>query len=98
MSETPHDIPDASAMNLSKLGTGGIIMTNICNAARKLNRLLVAHVEEVETEKTQLESNEFELNILLLQADCHHHLQNVCISALNKQLSTYLNELLSADL
>ena len=73
-------------------------MTDTCNASRKLNRLLIAHVEEVATEKAQTESNKAESNILVLQTHCHHHLQNVWISALNKRLSTYLNDLLAAAL
>jgi len=30
--------------------------------------------------------------------DCHHHLRNVWIGAMNKRLSTYLNEILASDL
>lgn len=34
-------------------------------------------------------------SIVVLRADCHHHLQNVWIGALNKRLSQHLNEMLA---
>ena len=35
-----NDIPDSTNLNLSKLGDGGAIMTDTCNAANKINRKL----------------------------------------------------------
>ena len=32
-----NDIPDSTNLNLSKLGDGGAIMTDTCNAAKKIN-------------------------------------------------------------
>ena len=36
--------------------------------------------------------------INVLTQDCHHHLQNVWIGAVNKRMSLYLNEVLASDL
>ena len=36
--------------------------------------------------------------IMVLQTDCHHHLHNVWIGAVSKQLSKYLDDMLACDL
>ena len=36
--------------------------------------------------------------VTVLRQDCHHHMHNVWIGAVTKQLSSHLNEILSCDL
>ncbi len=52
----------------------------------------------VEEKIQQNGENPEELTIMVLTQDCHHHLQNVWIEAVNKRLSSYLNEVLASDL
>ena len=40
----PHDIPDPSEMDISKLGGGGAVTSDNCNGAMKVKRLLKAEV------------------------------------------------------
>ena len=37
-------IPDPDIINIDKLGDGGTITTNTCNAAQKVRRLLVEYI------------------------------------------------------
>ena len=89
-----HDIPSGSDIHLSKLQFG-LITTDTCNLARLLSRLLADEVKSaVEQKKGNLDGS----NVIVLTQDCHHHLRNVWIEAVNKRLSSYLNELLASDL
>ena len=40
-----HDIPPASELSLAKLGDGGIVSTDTCNAAQRVNGLLVEKIK-----------------------------------------------------
>ena len=46
-----HLIPDPDSINIDKLGDGGTIATNTCNAAQKVRRLLVEYSNGPVTEK-----------------------------------------------
>ena len=59
--------------------------------------MLVEEIELAAKEKAQ-ENGEDGSDILVCWMDCHHHLRNVWIGAMNKRLSTYLNEILASDL
>ena len=37
-------IPQPDSINIDKLGEGGTITTDTCNAAQKVRRLLVEHI------------------------------------------------------
>ena len=89
-----HDIPSGSDIHLSKLQYG-LITTDTCNSARLLSRLLADKVKSaVEQKMGNLDGS----NVIVLTQDCHHHLRNVWIEAVNKRLSSYLNEVLASDL
>ena len=93
-----HDIPSATEVHLSKLNRG-IITTDTCNSARRISHLLADAIRMAVEEKIQQNGkNPEELTIMVLTQDCHHHLQNVWIEAVNKRLSSYLNEVLASDL
>ncbi len=89
-----HDIPDSSELNVTKLANHGVITTDTCNSARKLSRLL----REAIAEKARQEGILDEDKIKVHQMDCHHHLRNVWIGAMNRILSKYLAELMKEDL
>ena len=93
----PHDIPPSSDMHLSKAGKGGSSTTDTCHGARLFSSLLVEEIELAAKEKAQ-ENGEDGSDILVCLMNCHHHLRNVWIGAMNKRLSTYLNEILASDL
>ncbi len=40
-----HDIPPASELTLAKLGDGGIVSTDTCNAAQKVNGMLIEKIK-----------------------------------------------------
>ena len=41
-----HDIPSSTELTIGKLGQGGAVTTDTCNAARKLSSLLVDEIIE----------------------------------------------------
>ena len=43
-SDLVHLIPKPDSINIDKLGNRGTIATNTCNAAQKVRRLLVKHI------------------------------------------------------
>ena len=58
--------------------------------------MTVDAVEKTIKEKAALDGDEYEPS--LVRMDCHHHLRNIWIKALNKHLSKYLTKILQADL
>ena len=98
---TDHDIPTSTQMRLSKLGKGGVVMSDNCNQARKVTKLLVDHITIVAEEKAVADGedpNEEGNNVLVLIGNYHNHLRNTWMGALNKCLSQYLNQMLQCDL
>ena len=91
-----HDIPSSKEMNLTKL-EGAAVTSDTCNGARLTSELLSNEIEKAIKEKIAKEGLP-ERDVLVLQQDCHHHLRNVWIGAITKRLSSYLNEILAADL
>ena len=73
-----HDIPEAKDLNISKTANYGIIKTDTCYSAQKLARLLK---EEIEV-KCRAEGMS-EDRIQVFKLDCHNHLRNVWICAMN---------------
>ena len=101
-----HEIPTPDDLNVTKLGDSGVIITDTCNTAQKINRGLCKEVAEAAMKQmnANLAAGGEQQSItpiprtLVIQADCHHHLRNVWIGAMNKRLSIYLNRLLATDL
>ena len=79
-----------------------MITTDTCNTARKLSRLLVDKVVEAAQTKLQAKLAEGEVvdesQLLIMRADCHHHLRNIWIGAIVIRISKHLNNILSLDL
>ena len=71
-------------------------MSDTCNPARATSANIVNAIETVLKEKAEQDGKEYQPSVV--QMDCHHHLRNVWIGALNKQLSKYLTKILQADL
>ena len=93
-----HDIPSANEIHLSKLNQG-VITTDTCNSARLISCLLADAIRMAVEEKIQQNGDKPEDHtVIVLTQDCHHHLRNVWIEAVNKRLSSYLNEVLARDL
>ena len=57
-------------MNIGKLGEGGAVNTDTCNAARKTRQILVSHIANATEEMNVSRSN-------ILEVDCWNHLRNV---------------------
>ena len=75
-------IPLPNDITLSKLGDGGAVITDTCNAARKLRRILVDE---------KIEGTAYEL-------DCFQHLRNIWINGAAKAVTKFLNEFLDDSL
>ena len=61
--------------------------------------MLVESIEEAIKKKESEGGDDVEhISLPVLRMDCHHHLRNVWIGALNKHLSKYLNKILQSDL
>ena len=71
--------------------------TDICNSSRKLSSMLVEDATKICEEK-YLDKGEDPANVLIMRTDCHNHLLNVCIGAITKRLSKYLDEILACYL
>ena len=65
-----HDIPVANQLNIGKLGNGGAVTSDTCNAARKTRRLLVTHIKEA---AVNMSSD----SVKVLEVDCWNQLRNV---------------------
>ena len=75
-------IPLPEDITLSKLGDGGAVITDTCNTARKLRRILVDE---------KIEGTAYEL-------DCFQHLRNIWINGAAKAVTKFLNEFLDDSL
>lgn len=91
-----HDIPHSENMGLYKF-QGASVNSDTCNAARLTTSIFVDKIEEAVKEKMEIEGID-PSSALVLQQDCHHHLRNVWIGAITKNLSKYLDEVLKCDL
>ena len=58
--------------------------------------MIAEAIEEAVREQADMEG--VDASALTVRVDCHHHLRNVWIKALNKHLSKYLNALMADDL
>ena len=90
-----HDIPAGSQLSIGKLSEYGLVTTDTCNSAQKLNRLLCENIELTALEDGIKLTKE---EVQVCSQWCHNHLRNIWIGATNKCLSKYLNELLGEDL
>jgi len=91
-----QDIPSAAEMHISKF-EGGVINTDTCNDARLTSKLLAEAIEHAVSEKFVSGGDAERKPVTVLRQDCHHHMCNVWIGAVTKQLSSYLNEVLACD-
>ena len=73
-----------------------MVTSDTCLPARATSRMTVDAVEKVIKEKAEADGEEYLPS--LVRMDCHHHLRNVWLGALNKHLSKYLTKLLQEDL
>ena len=71
-------------------------MPDTCLPAQATSRMPVNAIEKVIKEKAEVDGEEY--LPCAVQMDCHHHLHNVWLGALNKHLSKYLTTLLQQDL
>ena len=78
-----HDISDDDAMSIGKLGEGGTVNTDTCNAARKTRRILVSSIANAADEMNVSRRN-------ILEVDCWNHLRNVWLGGMTKELSIFL--------
>ena len=90
-----HDIPSSEEMNITKLNEA-VVSSDACNAARLTSDLIAEAIEEAVRDQVDIE--DVDVSALTIRVDCHHHLRNVWIKALNKHLSKYLNALMAGDL
>ena len=79
-------IPHSKELNIGKLGFGGAITTDTCNAAQKTRRLLVHEVLQYSNDNH------------VLQVDCWHHLRNVWLGGMAKKTTKYLSDFLEDSL
>ena len=79
-----HDIPREEELSLAKLSNRGIVTSDTCNAARSLSKKLITAIEELAKDKDD------ETESLVLKQDCHHHMRNIWIGAINRFMSKYL--------
>ena len=81
-----HDIPSSETMNLTKF-EDAVVTSDACNAARLTSTMTVDAIEDAIEGAKAASGEEYEPSVL--RQDCHHHLRNVWIGALNKRLSKY---------
>ena len=68
-----NSIPYQRYMNIGKLGSRGVFMSDTCNGARKTYRLIVEKVHEAAEDLRKYDSD----NIHVLEVDCWNQLRNV---------------------
>ena len=86
-------IPRGSQLALTKLGKHGFTMTDTCDTARKLRRLIADEVKQIAQEQGLPVD---EINVR--EADCWQHLRNVWFGAVSKSINEYLCDVLASDL
>ena len=82
-------------MNIAKLNEA-VVSSDACNAARLTSDLIAEAIEKAVKEQAAIAG--VNVGALTVRVDCHHHLRNVWIKALNTHLSKYLNALMLDDL
>ena len=95
MYDKDQDIPSSDDMNLTKCKEL-VATSDGCNAARLTSTITVKALEAAIEEAAALEGEEYKPLIVIV--GCHHHMRNVWIGALVKDLSKYLNGILHEDL
>ena len=90
-----HDIPFSEEMSLTKM-KDNVVNSDTRNGARLTSAMLVDTIDNVLKEKAKDTGDKSDHKVLCM--DCHHHLYNVWIGALNKYLSKYLSKFLQEDL
>ena len=86
-------LPLAAQLNITKLIGGGSMMTDTCNAAKLVRKLLIEGIKQVAREEGYTEEE-----VVLFEQDCWRHLANVWFGAVMAQMSKTLDEVLEADL
>ena len=86
-------IPESNQLLLTKLTQDGMVSTDTCNTAHKTQRLLCEVIKNLGFEKGMSEDD-----IHVLENDCWNHLRNVWFSAVVKELSSHLDQVLKNDL
>ena len=86
-------IPRGTKLSLTKLGQRGFTMTDTCDTARKLRRLIA---EEIKRVASQEGISPDEVNIR--ESDCWQHLCNVWFGAVAKSLNAFMCDILAEDL
>lgn len=80
-----HHLPEIESIGMHKFAHGCAVMTDTCNAAQKLNRLLAGHIA-ITTGKT------------VHNMYCHHHLRNIHTKAMLIATTSFLREVLQESL
>ena len=99
----PHDIwtgPDPDDFGLHRLGGGGSIMSDTCNAARASKRLLAERVA-VAVEKHmgpiawgQLSEVQRKAQVRTNLVDCWNHLRNIFLAHMSTQQASFTPDLM----
>ena len=91
-------------MTIAKLGGGGAATSDNCNGALKVKRLLVDATQEAvrakytDEEWEALGEKQQAAMLLVLEVDCWHHLRNVWVGAVTKELTKRLKDNLKDEL
>ena len=97
----PANYPKGHGDHFKLWMKGGVVNADTCNSARLTSAMLCDAIEDaVEEERLSHGVNEDNdlTQPIVLRIDCHHHLRNVWVGALNKHLSKYLDNILQQDL
>ena len=81
-------LPEPKQLTTGKLSKSGV-MTDTCAKARKCQRLFAKSITEA-----ALELGIAEADIKIYELDCWHHLRNIWLGAVTKQLSKTLDDVL----
>ena len=83
-------------MSIGKLD-GAVVNSDTWHTARLTTTKIIEEIKCAVREKLMMDDQQ-NIDPMVLQQDCHHHLRNVWIGAITKRLSQYLNEILACDL
>lgn len=96
--------PDVSGCSLGRLGGGGALISDTCNAARKAKQLLAdliaSQVEEhVGAEKwAALSESERQTAVRTHQVDCWQHIRNIFLAEMSRAQAAHVQAELRAEL
>lgn len=90
-------IPPSSDLNIAKLGkgSGGNVMTDTCNGAKKLQRLII---EEVKAMAVSDGVNITDEQLVVRSGVCWQHLRNIWFEGAKKWADAFMQNLLKDDL